>query len=248
MANKTGSKIRTWVLGNREFTISWDFKSHQRFGGSPKLFAGIDIGTQVGTNIYAPESGIVYRSRPATDGAEIICLKHKTCMTEYVHLLARLVEKGQKIKKGQLIGRTGKSGKVTGPHLHFALIKGTTYVNSKRIDPYAFLLGVSDPNPRPKLAPQPTLSTSPITPNPSPKPVLSPELTPASSQPENSAIIEGGDEKMDESKRFTLSKEDLLKWGKNLLIFAGPALLVLIASLVEEIPDDWKYGAIALYV
>src|SRR3990167_8668981 len=145
MANAYGSTIKSWILGLKPFKITWTFTQHKNYGGSPRLYAGIDIGTPVGTNIYAPESGIVYRSRPASDGAEIICLKHRTCMTEYVHLLARLVERGQKVKKGQLIGRTGKSGKVTGPHLHFALIKGTTYLNSKRVDPHAYLLSVSAP-------------------------------------------------------------------------------------------------------
>ena len=50
------------------------------------------------------------------------------------------------------------------------------------------------------------------------------------------------------SKRFELKKEDLSKWGKNALIFATPALLVLLGDAVKIVPVDWKYGAMALYV
>src|SRR3972149_1817267 len=139
MVNTYGSTIRTLVLGFKPFKITWTFAQHIK--GGYKTYAGIDIGTPIGTKIYAPEDGVVYRSRPSTsDGAEIICIKHKTCMTEYVHLYKRLVSKDQKVKKNQLIGLTGASGKVTGPHLHFALIKGTVYDNSKRVDPYSYLL------------------------------------------------------------------------------------------------------------
>jgi hypothetical protein len=50
------------------------------------------------------------------------------------------------------------------------------------------------------------------------------------------------------SPQFGLVKEDWLKWGKNALIFAGPALLVLIASVVQAVPADFKYGVVALYI
>lgn len=45
-----------------------------------------------------------------------------------------------------------------------------------------------------------------------------------------------------------LSKADWKAAGKQALIFLGPALLVLIASTVEVIPVDWKYGALVLFL
>lgn len=45
------------------------------------------------------------------------------------------------------------------------------------------------------------------------------------------------------SKRFEIKKEDLLRVGKNSLIFAGPALLVLGASFIEVVPANYKYAA-----
>ena len=51
-----------------------------------------------------------------------------------------------------------------------------------------------------------------------------------------------------ESGKRELSKADWKAAGKQALIFLGPALLVLIASTVEVIPVDWKYGALVLFL
>lgn len=50
------------------------------------------------------------------------------------------------------------------------------------------------------------------------------------------------------SAAFTFNSADWQKWGYNALLFLAPALLVLLASVVDVIPSDWKYGAVALYV
>ena len=53
---------------------------------------------------------------------------------------------------------------------------------------------------------------------------------------------------MKPSGQFTLNKSDIESWGKNALIFAGPALVILLGSAAQAIPSDFKYGAIALYL
>ncbi len=50
------------------------------------------------------------------------------------------------------------------------------------------------------------------------------------------------------SQRFTLNKQDLQKWGTNALIFAGPALIVLLASIKDIIPKQAEWGVFALFV
>ena len=50
------------------------------------------------------------------------------------------------------------------------------------------------------------------------------------------------------SLRFTLNKADLIAWSKNALVFAGPALLVFIGSVIQAVPADWKYAVITIYV
>jgi hypothetical protein len=57
-----------------------------------------------------------------------------------------------------------------------------------------------------------------------------------------------GGEFMKPSARFTFNKADFLNWGKNTLIFLGPALLVLLASFQSAVPSDYKYGALILFV
>lgn len=50
------------------------------------------------------------------------------------------------------------------------------------------------------------------------------------------------------SLRFHLSSADVKQWGHNALVFAGPALLVLLASVGQVVPTEWKYGAFVLYL
>jgi len=247
MANTYGSTIRTWVLGGKSFKISQTFKQHQAKGGFSKLYAGIDIATPVNVNIYAPDSGVCYSSFTDKDGANIITLKHKTCFTQYAHLLARLVAKGAKIKKGQLIGRTGRSGGVK-PHLHMALLK-----NGKRVDPYAYLLSVSEPKSPQTVVKVVPSATSPI--KTQPKTVLevvgtvsgaeSIVIPPSdTSTTKNSTIIVGGDVEMVESKRFELNTKDAKSIAVGALIAIGGALVAYFSDVISTV-DFGKYAYIA---
>ena len=177
-------------------------------------------------------------------------------MTEYVHLLARLVEKGQKVKKGQLIGRTGKSGKVTGPHLHFALIKGTTYLNSKRVDPHAYLLSVSAPkSPQTVVKVVPSATPTVKTPVATPQPLgtsisggastaIPPSDTSADTETvkiEPKVVIEL------ESTRFTLDTKDAKSIAVGALLAVGGSLLVYFSDVLTQIDwGKWAYIAIPL--
>lgn len=49
------------------------------------------------------------------------------------------------------------------------------------------------------------------------------------------------------SPQGQINKKDLQTWLRNGLIFAGPALIVLLASATSIVPVNWRYGAIALY-
>lgn len=51
-----------------------------------------------------------------------------------------------------------------------------------------------------------------------------------------------------QSPKNSLNTQDLKQWAHNALVFLAPALLVLIASTVQIIPADWKYGTITLYL
>lgn len=90
---------------------------------------GIDYGVDTNTNVYAAEAGTVLMSANGVAdqytgngvAGETIVIKGKTHEEWYLHLSKRLVRKGQQVKAGQLIGYSGATGYVTGPHLHFGM-------------------------------------------------------------------------------------------------------------------------------
>ena len=85
---------------------------------------GVDLRAAVGDPLYAPESGRVSTAGWLGGYGKIIILKHKNgYQTRMAHLNKIYVKSGQYVKKGDLIGRTGKTGRVTGPHLHYEIRK-----------------------------------------------------------------------------------------------------------------------------
>jgi lipoprotein NlpD len=87
---------------------------------------GIDIAAPEGTPVGAAAAGtVVYAGRQAGYGA-IVILRHAAgLLTVYAHASALLVEQGQAVAAGQPIAKVGRSGRTTGPHLHFEVREGT---------------------------------------------------------------------------------------------------------------------------
>lgn len=95
--------------------------------------------------IYAVDDGVVIYNRHQVSGGYVIHIKHDSgYVSEYGHLLknSQQVKEGDHVKKGQKIAKMGKSGIVTGEHLHFGLYKGE-YINYKHkeyfVDPLKYL-------------------------------------------------------------------------------------------------------------
>ena len=97
------------------------------FSSKKKFHAGIDIAAKKGTPVYASSSGEVKTSSFNNNGyGNLIVIDHGSEITTwYGHLDERLVKANQKVKKGELIGKVGSTGRSTGPHLHFEIRKGT---------------------------------------------------------------------------------------------------------------------------
>lgn len=93
---------------------------------------GIDIACAQGTPILAANGGYVIRSEntgPYSYG-EVIFILHSDGMTTlYAHCSQRLVNKGDSVRQGQIIGYVGSTGRSTGPHLHYSVLQGSTFVN-----------------------------------------------------------------------------------------------------------------------
>jgi len=112
-------------------------KLTSRFGrrGS-RMHDGIDIGAKEGTPVYAAADGeVVYSDQRLSGYGKLVIIRHSRDMfTAYAHNQRNLVRKGDRVKSGTVIARVGKTGRASGPHLHFEVRRGTTPV-----DPLAYL-------------------------------------------------------------------------------------------------------------
>ena len=100
---------------------------------------GIDIRVQKGTKVYAVKDGTVQKVittyKKNRGYGKVILLAHQgNLLTRYAHLDSILVKKGQKVKRGTLIGLVGETGLATGPVLHFELLK-----DMKKVDPETYI-------------------------------------------------------------------------------------------------------------
>ena len=100
-----------------------------------KFHSGIDFSADEGVSVYASGDGKVVEVETTRWGyGKMITIDHGYgYKTRYAHLKNFAVRKGQKVSRGQVIGRVGKTGKSTGSHLHYEVLK-----NDVQIDPMHF--------------------------------------------------------------------------------------------------------------
>jgi murein DD-endopeptidase MepM/ murein hydrolase activator NlpD len=91
---------------------------------------GVDYHAVPGTRVVAANSGTVLLARKLFFEGKCVVIDHgQSLMTLYMHLSKFKVREGQKVSRGQLLGRSGATGRVTGPHLHLALRWEDTYLD-----------------------------------------------------------------------------------------------------------------------
>lgn len=99
---------------------------------------GMDFSAPVGTDVYATADGVVKTAQSKKGGygimVEITHGKEDGYLTRYAHLDSFLVKAGQKVKKGDVIGKVGNSGFSTAPHLHYEI-----KVDGKSVDPQKYI-------------------------------------------------------------------------------------------------------------
>ena len=121
-----------------------------------KFHSGIDFSAQMGTEAYATGDGIVADVENGHWGyGNMVTIDHGFgYKTRYAHLQKAAVRKGQKVKRGQLIGYIGNTGKTTGVHLHYEVLK-----NDVQIDPINFFYNDLTPDEYEQILEQSTLPT-----------------------------------------------------------------------------------------
>jgi len=96
---------------------------------------GLDVDGDTGDPVLASNSGRVVISRDLFFNGQAVFIDHGLGFyTGYFHLSKRTVDEGQWVEKGDVVGLVGATGRVTGPHLHWAL-----YVQGAALDPLSLL-------------------------------------------------------------------------------------------------------------
>lgn len=128
----SGCAIPHWPV---EGDLSSPFGLRQQGGWVPRIHHGADVPLPVGTPVRTMLPGRVRFAGTMQGYGQVIWLEHRSgVLTVYAHLSAIDVQTGQSVTDRQVIGRSGATGNVTGPHLHFEVWKG-----GRPVDPVTFL-------------------------------------------------------------------------------------------------------------
>jgi len=95
---------------------------------------GIDYAAPVGTPIMSSGDGKVIASNYNNLNGHYVFVQHgERYVTKYLHLSKRIAKAGDRVKQGQIIGRLGATGRVTGPHLHYEFLVDGVHRNPRTV-------------------------------------------------------------------------------------------------------------------
>lgn len=118
-AQPTVSVPSRMPLEGSQLTSGYGMRTHPVLGGRRK-HTGIDLAAPTGTPVYATADGVVSRADWFSSYGLYISIEHGASMqTRFGHLSRLAVAAGDSVKKGDLIGYVGSTGRSTGPHLHY---------------------------------------------------------------------------------------------------------------------------------
>jgi murein DD-endopeptidase MepM/ murein hydrolase activator NlpD len=112
-----------------EGRISGVYGSQRILNGKPRRpHFGVDIAAPIGTKIKAASAGIVVFAHPGMffNGKTLVINHGMGLRSTYIHMSAISVNAGDRVIEGQIVGKVGKTGRATGPHLHWGLTLGRT--------------------------------------------------------------------------------------------------------------------------
>ena len=116
--------------------LSSRFGLRRIFNGLPRNpHAGLDVAVGTGAPVKAAADGVIANTGDYFFNGNTVFIDHgQGLITAYMHLSRTEVRAGQSVKKGEILGAVGATGRVTGPHLHWAVI-----LNNIPVDPELFL-------------------------------------------------------------------------------------------------------------
>lgn len=103
------------------------------FEGTESYHYGTDIANVEGTSIYSSIDGKVTVCSTNNETGKYIEVQNGSITTRYCHLSEQLVNVGDEVKAGSLIGKMGQTGMATGPHLHFEIMYNRQRVDAEKV-------------------------------------------------------------------------------------------------------------------
>jgi murein DD-endopeptidase MepM/ murein hydrolase activator NlpD len=95
-------------------------RRHSPFSGRVEIHEGLDIAAPLGTSVRATADGVVAFAGPLASFGTVVFLRHgHGFATLYAHLARTAVHAGQHVRRAQMVGAVGMTGRTTGPHLHY---------------------------------------------------------------------------------------------------------------------------------
>lgn len=106
-------------LEGSKLTSDYGMRTHPVLGGR-RSHKGVDLAAPTGTPVYATADGIVGRADWFSSYGLFVRIEHGADLeTRYAHMSRLAVSAGERVKKGDIIGYVGSTGRSTGPHLHY---------------------------------------------------------------------------------------------------------------------------------
>ncbi|ABC64558.1 M23 family metallopeptidase [Erythrobacter litoralis] len=116
-------------LEGASLTSGYGMRTHPVLGGR-RSHKGVDLAAPTGTPVYATGDGLVEMAQWFSSYGKYIQIGHGNDLeTRFAHLSRIVVDKGEFVQKGDLIGYVGSTGRSTGPHLHYEVRVGGVAVN-----------------------------------------------------------------------------------------------------------------------
>ncbi len=132
--NLRSTLMQTPIDGAR-MSSGFGMRKHPVLGYN-KMHKGVDFAASRGTPIYAAGDGTVEKAGRLGGYGNYVRIRHNgELSTAYAHMqkFAKGLKSGQRVKQGQVIGYVGTTGRSTGPHLHFEVLKNGKQINPKSV-------------------------------------------------------------------------------------------------------------------
>jgi murein DD-endopeptidase MepM/ murein hydrolase activator NlpD len=127
--------LPTGVPMGKEYRVTSGFGiRNDPFTGQLAMHEGLDFVADHGSSIVATAAGTVTRSAWDTSYGNVVEISHlEGFTTRYAHLSKRMVQEGQKVERGEAIAQLGSTGRSTGPHLHYEVMRHDRVLNPMQV-------------------------------------------------------------------------------------------------------------------